>query len=223
MTTSMEQLRKKISGEEFDYQTLMNALADYAAPRDRVSTLLRQGAIIRVKKGLYVFGDNIRRKPICLELFANLIYGPSYLSLNYALQYHGLIPERVTTLTSVTTGRSRLFDTPLGRFEYRMIPLSAFRTGMDKVTLEDGRSFLIAIPEKALADKLLCERGTGIRGRRELRRYLEEELRIDRADLSQLDPDRLDEIASHCGNLRVTLLAGLVRQLRYASKGDAHA
>jgi len=223
MTISMEQLRKKIPGEEFDYLTLLDALANYAAPRDRISSLLRQGAIIRVKKGLYVFGDDIRRKPICRELFANLIYGPSYLSLNYALQYHGLIPERVTTLTSVTTGRSRLFDTPLGRFEYRMIPLSAFRTGMDSVALEDGRSFLIAIPEKALADKLLCERGIGIRGRRELQRYLEEELRIDPVDLSRLDPARLDEIAGHCGNLRVTLLARLVRQLRHVRKGDVHA
>ena len=219
----MEQLRKNIPGEEFDYQTLMDALAAYAAPRDRVSSLLRQGDIIRVKKGLYVFNENIRRKPICRELFANLIYGPSYLSLDYALQYHGLIPERVTTLTSVTTGRSRLFDTPLGRFEYRMIPLPAFRTGMDRVALEDGRSFLIAVPEKALADKLLCERGIGIRGRRELQRHLEEELRIDRADLSRLDPDRLDEIAGHCLNLRVTLLAGLVRQLQQIRKDDAHA
>lgn len=217
----MEQLRKQISGEEFDYQTLMDALSGYAAPRDRVSTLLSQGTIIRVKKGIYIFGDTVRRKSVCRELLANLIYGPSYLSLDYALQYHGLIPERVTSLTSVTTGRSRLFDTPVGRFDYRMISLAAFRTGMDLVVLEDGRSFLIAIPEKALADKLLCERGTGIRGRRELRRYLEEELRIDRADISRLDPDRLDEIASHCGNIRVTLLAGLVRQLHYASKGDA--
>ena len=223
MTTSMEQLRKQISGEEFDYQSLMDVLAGYAAPRDRVSTLLRQGTIIRVKKGLYIFGDSTRRKPVCRELLANLIYGPSYLSLDYALQYHGLIPERVISLTSVTTGRSRLFDTPVGRFDYRMISLSAFRTGMDRVALEDGRSFLIAIPEKALADKLLCERGSGIRGRRELRCYLEEEVRIDRADLSRLDPDRLDEIACHCANLRVTLLAGLVRELHSASKGDAHA
>lgn len=221
--TNMEQLRKQIPGEEFDYQTLMDALAGYAAPRDRVSSLLRQGVIIRVKKGLYIFGDDIRRKPICRELLANLIYGPSYISLDYALQYHGLIPERVTALTSVTTGRSRLFDTPVGRFDYRMIPLHAFRTGMDMVELADGRPFLIAIPEKALADKLLCERGIGIRGQRELQRHLEEELRIDPADLSRLDPARLDEIADHCGNLRVTLLAGLVRQLRQLGIGGGHA
>lgn len=223
MTISAEKLRLVITSEEFDYQTLMDTIAGYAAPRDRISLLLRQGTIVRVKKGLYVFGDGMRRKPVCRELLANLIYGPSYISLDYALQYHGLIPERVTTLTSVTTGRSRLFDTPLGRFTYRMIPLVAFRTGMDTVELADGRFFLIAIAEKALADKLLCERGIGIRGHRELQRYLEEELRIDRVDLSRLDPDRLKDIALHCKTARVTLLAELVRQLQRKQKGADHA
>ncbi len=59
------------------------------------------------------------------------MYGPSYISLEYALQYHGLIPERVEAVTSVTTGRSRRFASPVGLFTYRSIPLSAFRTGMD--------------------------------------------------------------------------------------------
>lgn len=223
MVTSVEQLRKQIPGEEFDYQTLMDVLACYAAPRDRVSALLRQGTIIRIKKGLYIFGDDMRRKPVCRELLANLIYGPSYISLDYALQYHGLIPERVLSLTSVTIGRSRLFDTPLGRFDYRMIPLAAFRSGMDRVELEDGRAFLIAVPEKALADKLLCERGLDIRGQAKLQRFLEEELRIDPAELSRLDPERLDEIAGHCRSVRVSLLARLVRQLRHVKKGEIHA
>ncbi|MDD2366122.1 MAG: hypothetical protein PHN84_08165 [Desulfuromonadaceae bacterium] len=219
MATTIEKLRKLIPDEEFDYQTLMDLLSGYAAPRDHISALLRRGTIIRVKKGLYVFGEGLRRRPVCRELLANLIYGPSYLSLDFALQYHGLIPERVTTLTSVATGRSRLFDTPLGRFDYRMIPLAAYRTGMDRVERADGGSFLIAIPEKALADKLLCERGIGIRSQRGLLRYLEEELRIDSAALCRLDPDRLDEIAGHCAVGRVSLLAGLVRQLRQGPKG----
>lgn len=223
MTIGVEQLRKKIPGEEFDYQTLMDALVCYASPRDRVSSLLRQGTIIRVKKGLYIFGDAMRRKPVCRELLANLIYGPSYISLDYALQYYGLIPERVMTLTSVTIGRSRQFDTPVGRFDYRMIPLAAFRTGMDRVELGDGRAFLIAIPEKALADKLLCQRGLDIRGQAKLESFLRESLRIDSVALSLLDPVRLDEIAGHCGSVRVSLLARLVRQLRQEKKGDVHA
>lgn len=91
-------LRKLIGREEFDYPALMSALANYANPRDKVTSLLRQGVIIRVKKGLYVFGDDFRKRPFCRELLANLIYGPSYVSLDYALSYHGLIPERVAAL-----------------------------------------------------------------------------------------------------------------------------
>ena len=62
-------------------------------------------------------------------------------------------------LTSVTTGRSRKYATAVGPFSYRMIPLAAFRIGMDRVELDDGRSFLIATPEKALADKIRDDRG----------------------------------------------------------------
>jgi hypothetical protein len=214
MPTTMELLRQAVAGEEFDYQTLLDALAGYASPRDRISLLLRQGAIIRIKKGLYIFGDSYRRGPFCREILANLIYGPSYISLDYALQYYGLIPERVETVTSVTIGRSREFASPVGRFSFRTIPLAAFRTGMDRVELAEGRSCLMAIPEKALADKLLCGRGSGITSRSELHRYLVEELRIDPIALTKLDSERLAEIAAHCRSARVSLLAELADWMR---------
>lgn len=217
----MELLRQAVAGEEFDYQVLLDALAGYASPRDRISRLLRQGSIIRVKKGLYVFGDRYRRGPFSREILANLIYGPSYISLEYALQYYGLIPERVETVTSVTTGRSREFASPVGRFSFRTIPLAAFRSGMDQVELAEGRSCLMAIPEKALADKLLCDRGSGIASRRELYRYLVEELRIEPTALTKLDSARLTEIAGHCRSARVSLLAELVGWLH--RKGTPHA
>ena len=87
-------IRQRIEREEFDYQTLMSALGHLASPRAKVTSLLRQGVIIRVKKGLYVFGDTYRNRPFSRELLANWIYGPSYLSLDYALSFHHLVPER---------------------------------------------------------------------------------------------------------------------------------
>ena len=95
---------------------LLDVLEGYARPRDKITQWLNRGIIVRIKKGLYVFGESLRRKPYSRELLANLIYGPSYLSLEWALQYYGLIPERVEALTSVTTGRSRKFSTPAGLF-----------------------------------------------------------------------------------------------------------
>ena len=54
----IEAIRKKISQEEFDYQTLLDCLKEYARPRDKISDLLKKRAIIRVKKGLYILGRN---------------------------------------------------------------------------------------------------------------------------------------------------------------------
>lgn len=214
------QLLNSIPYEEFDYQTLLDAVHEYARPRMKISAMLAKGDIVRVKKGLYILGESLRRRPFCRELLANLIYGPSYVSLEYALHYHGLTPERAETLTSVTCGRSRTFDTPVGPFSYRMIPLEAFRTGMDRVELDDGRSFLIAVPEKALADRIVADRGAGITTQKELHDYLLSSMRIDPGMLRELDPARLAEIAQHYRSRRVKLLADLVSRLR---KGDRNA
>lgn len=210
-------LFNNIPYEEFDYQTLLGALTGYAQPRMKISSLLAKGTIIRVKKGLYVLGESQRRRPYCRELLANLIYGPSYVSLEYALHYHGLTPERAETVTSVTCGRSRSFDTPVGMFSYRMIPMEAFRTGMDRVEVA-GRSFLIAIPEKALADRIVAERGAGITTQKELHGYLLDNLRIDPTSLRGLDAARLAEITRHYRSRRVKLLADLVGRLCKSGK-----
>lgn len=57
-------LRKRIGREEFDYLALMSALEDYANPRDKARSLMKKGGIVRVKKGLYLFGDEFRLRPI---------------------------------------------------------------------------------------------------------------------------------------------------------------
>ena len=111
-----EDLRSRIDGEEFDYLALLNALGRYARPRDRITELLRRGEIVRVKKGIYVFGPKLARRPFSREVLANLLYGPSYVSLDSALHHHGLIPERPEEVMSVTCGRSRRFATPVGPF-----------------------------------------------------------------------------------------------------------
>lgn len=217
-----EPIRKLIPYEEFDYQTLLGALKGYAHPRDRITTLLRKGIIIRVKKGLYVFGDDERKRPYSREILANLIYGPSYISLEYALQYYGLIPERVESVTSVTVGRTRKFSTPVGLFVYRMIPMAAFKTGMDQVEMEDGRSYLIAVPEKALADKLRSDQ-VPIRTQKELQSYLFDDLRIESASIQEMQPARLEEYASRYRSRKILLLSKLARRLGRHKGGNAHA
>jgi hypothetical protein len=218
-----EHLRQAIPFEEFDYQTLLDSLRGYAYPRKKITSLLHKGEIIRVKKGLYLFGERRRRLPYCRELLANLIYGPSCISLEYALHYHGLTPERVETITSVTCGRSRSFATPVGSFSYRMIPLASFSIGIDRIELADGRSFLMAIPEKALADRIMSDRGSGITTQKELLSYLNDNLRIDMETLHSLDPGSLVTIAAAYRSRRLKLLASLVTRMQAPRRENADA
>jgi predicted transcriptional regulator of viral defense system len=202
-----------VGREEFDYQALMAALPEYANPREKVTTLLRRGDIIRVKKGLYVFGDELRRRPYSRELLANLIYGPSFVSLDSALSFHGLIPERVEALTSVTTKRPKSFATPIGSFIYRQSPRGAFHLGMDRVE-EGDVAFLIATPERALADKVRDGRGYALNNREEAAQYLFDNLRIDEGGFRQLDSGRLEELARVLRSRKVATCATLLRHLR---------
>jgi predicted transcriptional regulator of viral defense system len=216
----IQTIRKQIPQEEFDYQTLLDCLKGYARPRDKISDLLRKGIIIRIKKGLYIFGDEYRRSPFSREILANLMYGPSYISLEYALHYYGLIPERVETATSVTTGRSRRFSTPVGLFTYRMIPLEAFRVGMSRIEIGEGRAFIMATPAKALADKLQEVRGIGIQSQRELKDYLEKNLRVDLAPLNEMDPSELDAVSRGYQSRRIRLLSDLVRRIHHEAEEE---
>jgi len=215
----IEDLRGRIEGEEFDYQALLDSLKQYERPRDKITNLLRQKAIIRVKKGIYVFGPKYARRPFSREILANIIYGPSCISLDFALHYHGLIPERVEAVTSVTSGRGRRFVTPVGLFIYRQIPPAAFPVGIDQVQLEGGRSFLMAVPEKALADKIQDDRGTGIRSQEDMQRYLTQNLRIDAESLEKLRIETLSILAKRYRSRKLRLLNRVVARLQ---KEGAH-
>lgn len=189
----LEDLRSLVVAEEFDYPLLMNCLKSYSKPRDKITRWLKSGAIIRVKKGLYVFGEKYRRDSICLSALANIIYGPSYLSKEYALAYYGLIPERVDLITSMTTQKSKMFKTPVGNFSYAHLDLKKYTPGICLKELDEKHFCLIASPEKALADILASQKS--ISTREELFAHLVENMRIDEESLQDLHPKHLKNIA----------------------------
>jgi hypothetical protein len=193
---------------EFDYIYLMDALKGMARPRDRVTTLLRTRQILRVKKGLYVRND--RNELFSREILANLVYGPSYLSLEYALAYHGLTPEAVHTATSVTTQKNKVFETPVGRFEYRHLSLRFYPDGIERVELGENRGFLMACPEKALFDTLYL-RTPSLRAA-EIAAYLFENLRIDEGRFSALAFHRIEGPLSSCSRASILALRALLNR-----------
>ena len=94
-------------------------------------------------------------KPEAFEIAA-ILYGPSYISLESALSFHGWIPESTPTINSVCSKRSKNFETFLGVFAYHNIPVSVFHIGVSSsrknLMKDDEASFLIADPWKAIAD-----------------------------------------------------------------------
>lgn len=209
------QIRQQIDREIFDYQRLLHCLSVYAKPRDKIKRLLDAGDIVRVKKGLYVFGEAYRRAPVCRELLANLIYGPSCVSLDYALAWHGLTPERVSTVTSVTTGRSREFTTPFGVFSYNSLPDPRYAVGV-LLQQDEGESFLLASPEKALVDKVWTDKRFSGVAMAEYVAYLIDDLRIDPDRLVTLNRERLEVVRAAYNSRKIDRLVKSLDGIREA-------
>lgn len=184
-------LRKTIGREEFDFLLLADALSPYSGVRQKINQLLKSESIIGVKKGLYVFGTRLRQGPICREMMANLIYGPSCISLEYALAYHGFIPERVDTITSVTSKKNNEFNTAIGRFTYRHLRARMYTHGIDLVWIDKQHPVLIATPEKALCDYVVLNDVQEFENAKAARDFLEFDLRIDRENWERLNVKKL--------------------------------
>lgn len=216
MVTGLD-IRDRIPGDVLDYQQLTSLLRGYAKPRDRITALLAGGELVRLRKGLYVLGERYRRQPLLREHLANLIYGPSYVSLDYALSRHGLIPERVDEVTSLTTGEHRRFVTPLGVFSYRATTARRYAPGVEWHGNGVAR-YLMASPEKALADKVASDRRLGRTTVAGMRAYLIEDLRIDADRLTSLDLQRLQAIAGAYRSYRVSALEQTIARLQEARR-----
>src|ERR1700722_18741022 len=113
----MNRLLKSIETPYVDAQTLLSLLGDYSKPRECILRMVKGGEIIRLKNGFYLIHDKIQQGPTNLipyEQVANLLYGPSYVSLEWALSFYGMIPERVYAVTSMTLGRTKSYHTSVG-------------------------------------------------------------------------------------------------------------
>jgi hypothetical protein len=199
-------IREQVRADVLDYQQLVSCLSGYAKPRDRISGLLADGGLIRLRKGLYVFGERYRRTPLSREHLANLIYGPSYVSLDYALSHYGLIPERVENVTSVTTGENRRFSTPLGDFTYRPLPPRRYAPGVRWAGEGDTR-YLMASPEKALVDKVWADKRFSPANLKDFEAYLFEDLRLDEERVVALDREQLAAICGAFASRKISMLA----------------
>lgn len=119
--------------------------------RNQLSAWKRRGLVVELKRGLYLLNENDRKINVSRAFLANQLYPPSYISVEYALMFYDLIPERVADLTSITTKKTKSFRNALGTFAYHHLAPKCF-TGFIEEKDENGYSFFIAAPEKAIVD-----------------------------------------------------------------------
>ena len=170
---------------------------------------LKSGEVVHVHRGLYCLASRYLRHKVDPLVLAQRIYGPSYISLETALSYHGWIPEAVYSITSVSTERSCEYGTPLGQFSFTRVPQKTFYADVSRVENESGGTFLLASPLKALADYVYvhkCDWNSA--------RPVVESLRVDEALLAGMEGKAFDALASNYSSLRVRrFLDGLRKEL----------
>lgn len=157
----------------------------------KIRQLEREGQILRLKRGLYVNTMETAGKVLSTELIANHLYGPSYVSMASALCYYGLIPEAVYTMQSITLKHAKVFDTPLGRFEYIYLSQEAFPIGLT-IERKPDYAFVMATPEKALCDLVAHSPGVNLRYLKEAEAYITEDIRMEMADFKAMDAGILE-------------------------------
>lgn len=188
---------------------LLNDYSSYSNPMMKIKRQVNNGNLIPIIRGLYETDHTI--PGYCL---ARIIYGPSYLSFEFALAWHNLIPEAVYTYTSATClkKKKKEYKTPFGLFTYRDVPANVFAYGT-KLYEDNGYGYVIASAEKAICDQLYtCQPCSN---KKELRALLFEDLRIDENAFCNTDLASMKELAElyHTANHRllISIIKGLMK------------
>ncbi len=209
----IEQLQSQLP-PEFEVGAAKSLLSGhYKAPLKILSALEKSGQLIRIKRGLYAFRQNLDRLAL-----AGSLYGPSYVSFETALSFYEFIPERVEVVMSVVDGSPIKFDTPVGQYLYFSQSRALFALGMGMMTRGE-RSFLIATKEKALLDtvsraQLKAKNLTD----QEVLEFVTEGLRVDIELLKSLSTKKMNEMANLYRNFAPRKLVAAIKNLKGVSR-----
>jgi predicted transcriptional regulator of viral defense system len=190
---------------------LTEELKSYVNPSAKIRRLVAKKELTPIIRGLYETDVNTPG-----YYLAPIIYGPSYLSFEFALAYHSLIPEAVLSYTSATfeKKKSKQYRTAFGLFSYRDVPSEAYPHGI-KLLSQNGYGYQIASAEKAICDQLY--KTAPLNNRNELTRLLFEDLRIDLDDFLSLNMEELIALASYYHTQNHKLLLAYVRRISNGS------
>jgi len=184
---------KNIASVPVRSSVISSLYPDIKVKNMKIAALVKKGELIRLKKGMFVVSPELSGVPLSLELIANHLYNPSYVSMASALRYYGLIPEAVYTIQSMTTKHSRNFENELGIFTYNTISSKAFSLGLRRIQRDERVAFIIASPEKALCDLIANSPNVNLRYLKEAAAYLAEDIRLDMDEFAKMNPDIFEE------------------------------
>jgi predicted transcriptional regulator of viral defense system len=193
-----------------DTENLFTGMENIQGVKVQISRWVTAGKLIQLKRGYYLFAESYRTVEPFGPHLASILVAPSYVSCEKALEFHGLIPERVSVYTSVSTRRQARFSSQEGTFEYRHIKPSAF-WGYGSVSFEKQTGF-VAMPEKALLDFFYFKRIHATPA------YIEE-LRLQ--NLNAINPEKLREFAARFRKPGMVALAKqLIQMIQTESRGN---
>lgn len=197
-----ELLARTVGEPVFTTGVLLAGAQSPSAVRIQLSRWAAAGRVVPLRRGIYMLAEPYRKVSAHPFLVANTLQPASYVSLQSALAHHGLIPEHVPVVTSITTGRPEQVDTPAGSFVYRHIKASLFG-GSKYADLGNGQHAFIATPEKALLDVFYLEHGADSAG-------FIAELRLQHVD--RLDMKALDQLTRASRSHKIARCVSLLKQ-----------
>lgn len=172
------------------FDSLALQFKDYTDVKGKIRREVQSGRLTQITRGLYETDARADGKYL-----AGAIYGPSYLSFDYVLSMCSLIPEAIfRTYTSATfrKGKAKQYDNAFGVFTYRDVPAAVYNLGVE-IREENGYSYQIASPEKALCDKLYTISPVG--SVKAIHALLFDDLRVDESDFWQLNLEDIKQLA----------------------------
>lgn len=190
---------------------LLSGDRDPADVRRQLARWQAAGKIVQLRRNVYALAQPWRRVEPHPFVIANQLHAPSYVSLQSALSYHGMIPEAVPVTTSVTTGRPAEFRTPLGRYVFRHVHAEAF-FGYSRVTVLDDQEAFVADPAKALLDLVYLTPGGDTEAHLQSLRLL---------GLEALDEETLRRHASRWGKRKILRAADAILRIKRSADEPA--
>ncbi len=193
----------------YSFDDLALKYRDYINIKSKINREVHSGKLIQITRGLYETDANVTGKYL-----AGRIFGPSYLSFDYALSLYGLIPEAVYktyTSASFQKKKTKKFENQYGVFTYRDIPSDVYPLGV-LLYEENGYSYQIATPEKAMCDKLYSL--PPVSNLTEFSALLFDDLRIDENEFKKLDMEVIEKLAPLYRANNLKFLIKFVRRMK---------